>query len=90
MTLALSDPSITYLLLGDAVATVTIVDNDHVPVTLSWDAPAVTVNENARRPVHDSPGHHYQEQGAGDGLHPRHCRWRRRTWGPLMAKTTPR
>ena len=47
MTLALSDPSITYLLLGDAVATVTIVDNDHVPVTLSWDAPAVTVNEDA-------------------------------------------
>ena len=47
MTLALSDPSITYLLLGDAVATVTIVDNDHVPVALSWDDAAVTVNEDA-------------------------------------------
>ena len=47
MTLALSQPSITYLLLGDAVATVTIVDNDHVPVALSWDPAAVTVNEDA-------------------------------------------
>ncbi len=45
VALALSDPSITYLLLGDAVATVTITDNDHVPVALSWDNDAVSVDE---------------------------------------------
>ncbi len=47
VTLALSDPSITYLLLGDAEATVTITDNDHVPVALSWDNDTVSVNESA-------------------------------------------
>ena len=47
ITLALSDASITYLLLGDAVATVTITDNDHVPVTLSWDDDSITVDEAA-------------------------------------------
>ena len=47
VTLALSDASITYLLLGDAVATVTITDNDHVPVTLSWDDDSITVDEAA-------------------------------------------
>ena len=45
VTLALVDASITYLLLGDAVATVTITDNDHVPVTLSWDDDSITVEE---------------------------------------------
>ena len=45
LTLALSDPSIPYLLLGDAEATVTITDNDHVPVALSWDDDAVSVGE---------------------------------------------
>ena len=45
VTLALSDPSITYLLLGDAAATVTITDNDHVPVALGWDNDAVSVGE---------------------------------------------
>ena len=45
VALALSDPSITYLLLGDAVATVTITDNDHVPVALSWDNDEVSVDE---------------------------------------------
>ena len=45
VTLALSDPSITYLLLGDAAATVTITDNDHVPVALSWDNDAVSLDE---------------------------------------------
>ena len=45
VTLALSDPSITYLLLADAEATVTITDNDHVPVALSWDNDAVSVGE---------------------------------------------
>ena len=47
VTLALSDPSLTYLLLGDAVATVTITDNDHVPVTLSWDDDSISVDEAA-------------------------------------------
>ena len=47
VTLALSDASLTYLLLGDAVATVTITDNDHVPVTLSWDDDSITVDEAA-------------------------------------------
>ena len=47
VTLALSDPSLTYLLLGDAEATVTITDNDHVPVTLSWDDASITVDEVA-------------------------------------------
>ena len=45
VTLALSDPSITYLLLGDAAATVTVTDNDHVPVALSWDNDAVSLDE---------------------------------------------
>ena len=45
VTLALSDPSITYLLLGDAEGTVTITDNDHVPVALSWDNDTVSVEE---------------------------------------------
>ena len=43
--LALSDPSLTYLLLGDAEATVTITDNDHVPVALGWDNDTVSVGE---------------------------------------------
>ena len=45
MTLALSDPSITYLLLGDAAATVTVTDNDHVPVALGWDNDTVSIGE---------------------------------------------
>ena len=45
VTLALSDPSITYLLLGDAAATVTVTDNDHVPVALGWDNDTVSVGE---------------------------------------------
>ena len=45
VTLALSDPSITYLLLGDAAATVTITDNDHVPVALGWDNDTVSIGE---------------------------------------------
>ena len=47
VTLALSDPSLTYLLLGDAEATVTvtITDNDHVPVALGWDNDAVSAGE---------------------------------------------
>ena len=47
VTLALSNPSLTYLLLGDAQATVTITDNDHVPVALSWDNDAVSAGETA-------------------------------------------
>ena len=46
VTLALSDPSLTYLLLGDAEATVTITDNDHVPVALSWDNDAISAGES--------------------------------------------
>ena len=46
VTLALADPSITYLLLSDAVATVTITDNDHVPVALSWDPAAISIDES--------------------------------------------
>ena len=45
VTLALADPSITYLLLGDAAATVTITDNDHVPVALGWDNDTVSIGE---------------------------------------------
>ena len=45
VTLALADPSITYLLLGDAEATVTITDNDHVPVALGWDNDTVSIGE---------------------------------------------
>ena len=47
VTLALDDASIDYLSAGNVTATVTITDNDHVPVTLSWDDASITVDEAA-------------------------------------------
>ena len=42
-----SDPSLPHLQGGPATATVTITDNDHVPVFLSWEQTAATVEEAA-------------------------------------------
>ena len=46
-TLALADSNIAYLFTGNVTSTVTITDNDHVPVTLSWDDDSITVDEAA-------------------------------------------
>ena len=50
-----SDPSLPHLQGGPATATVTITDNDHVPVVLSWEQTAATVEEatspGSTRPV---------------------------------------
>ena len=40
-----SDPSLPHLQGGPDTATVTIADNDHVPVVLSWEQTAVTAEE---------------------------------------------
>ena len=42
-----SDPSLPHLQGGSDSATVTIADNDHVPVVLSWEQAAATVEEAA-------------------------------------------
>ena len=47
VTLRLSDASLPHLSEGDTVATVTINDNDHVPVNLSWEQSSFTVDEDA-------------------------------------------
>ena len=47
VTLRLSDASLPHLSEGDTVATVTIDDNDHVPVNLSWEQSSFTVDEDA-------------------------------------------
>ena len=46
VTLAFDDPSAPYLIPGDMRATVTINDNDHVPVELSWEQSSFTVDED--------------------------------------------
>ena len=50
-----SDPSLTHLQRGPATATVTIADNDHVPVVLSWEQAAAMAEEatspGSTRPV---------------------------------------
>ena len=50
-----SDPSLPHLQGGPATATVTIADNDHVPVVLSWEQAAPTAEEatspGSTRPV---------------------------------------
>ncbi len=45
VTLAYSTPGLTHLKGGPATAVVTIQDNEHVPVTLSWEQSDVTVVE---------------------------------------------
>ena len=47
VTLSYSNPSLPHLQGGPATATVTIADNDHVPVTLSWEQSDLTVGEDA-------------------------------------------
>ena len=55
VTLSYSNPSLPHLQGGPATATVTIADNDHVPVVLSWEQAAVTAEEatspGSTRPV---------------------------------------
>ena len=46
-TLELLGPSLPHLQLGPSTATVTIADNEHVPVTLDWERTAITVSEGA-------------------------------------------
>ena len=45
--LAYQTPGLTHLQGGPATAIITIQDNEHVPVTLSWEQPDLTVSENA-------------------------------------------
>ena len=45
VTLSYSNPSLPHLQGGPDTATVTIVDNDHVPVTLGWEETAFTAEE---------------------------------------------
>ena len=45
--LAYQTPGLTHLRGGPSTAVVTIQDNEHVPVTLSWELPDITVGENA-------------------------------------------
>ena len=44
--LAYQTPGLTHLQGGPSTAVVTIQDNEHVPVTLSWEQPDLTVSEN--------------------------------------------
>ncbi len=44
--LAYQTPGLTHLQGGPATAIITIQDNEHVPVTLSWEQPDLTVSEN--------------------------------------------
>ena len=46
VTLRLSNSSLPHLSEGDTVVTVTINDNDHVPVNLSWEQSSFTVDED--------------------------------------------
>ena len=46
VTLVYSDPTLQHLQGGSAEATVTITDNDFVPVTISWDQSFVSVDED--------------------------------------------
>ena len=45
--LAYAIPGLSHLQGGPSTAVVTIKDNEHVPVTISWEQPDVTVRENA-------------------------------------------
>ena len=45
VTLSYSNPSLPHLQGGPDTATVTIADNDHVPVTLGWEETALTAEE---------------------------------------------
>ena len=47
VTLAYLTPGLTHLRGDPSTAVVTIQDNEHVPVTLSWEQPDMTVGENA-------------------------------------------
>ena len=48
VTVAYSNPTLPHLQGGPATTTVIIADDDHGPVTISWEEPAVTVSEDAR------------------------------------------
>ena len=45
--LAYLTPGLTHLKGGPATAVIKIRDNEHVPVTISWEQPEITVGENA-------------------------------------------
>ena len=72
--LSYSDPSLPHLQGDPATATVTIADNDHVPVTISWDQ-----SDRERRRGCDNghpagPGYHQVGQNAGERFHRRPVR----------------
>ena len=46
-TVVYADPALPHLQGGPASTTVTITDNDHVPVTISWDQSFLSVDEDA-------------------------------------------
>ena len=46
-TVVYADPTLPHLQGGPASTTVTITDNDHVPVTISWDQSSLSVDEDA-------------------------------------------
>ena len=46
VNIAYSNPGLPHLLGGPADASVTITDNDHVPVTMAWEQTALTVDED--------------------------------------------
>ena len=48
VTLAYQTPGLTHLQGGPSTAVVTIKDNEHVPVTISWEGSDVTVDEDDR------------------------------------------
>ena len=47
VTLAYLTPGLTHLKGGPSTAVIKIRDNEHVPVTISWEQPKITVGENA-------------------------------------------
>ena len=46
-TMVYADPNLPHLQGGPASTTVTITDNDHVPVTISWELDTFTVDEDS-------------------------------------------
>ena len=68
VTLRLSNSSLLHLSEGDTVVTVTINDNDHVPVNLSWEQ-VIVHGRRGRRDCHPAcGGHHRGRQDAGKRL----------------------
>ena len=70
VTLSYSNPSLPHLQGGPATATVSIADNDHVPVTLGWEETAFTAEE-PMSPGTTAPVTLRARAGYGNGQAPR-------------------